>query len=229
MKIGRINVMKHPIRTALPILPILNALALSLVFALAVVAAAPRTGSSDVPELPKADGTGAAPDMLVDLASLNLGGITKPQHMRLSSLRGHVALIDIFWSRCHHCEEHAPHVVEFYNKYRQRGFTVLGIATDSKDSKDDLASLKQFMQKAKISYPVGFLTTEIRAYYTDPKETGVPQMILFGADGKMVAREVGWSPETGEKIRKAIEAQLAKAPAAKAGAGGANPAPHKTK
>lgn len=213
--------MKNRIRT---VLPFLNAAALSLFCALAVIAAAPRTGNSDVPELPKADGTGNAPDMLVDLAPVNLGAVSRAQRMRLSSLRGHVALIDIFWSRCHHCEEHAPHIVEFYNKYRQRGFTVLGIATDNKDSKDDVASLKQFMQKAKIAYPVGFLTTEIRAYYTDPKETGVPQMILFGADGKMVAREVGWSPETGEKVRKAIEAQLAKA-----GAGATKTAPRKTK
>jgi glutathione peroxidase-family protein len=217
--------MSNRIRT---ILPFLNAAALSLICALAVIAAAPRTGNSDVPELPKADGTGNAPDMLVDLAPVNLGAVSRPQRMRLSSLRGHVALIDIFWSRCHHCEEHAPHIVEFYNRYRQRGFTVLGIATDSKDNKDDVANLKQFMQKAKIAYPVGFLTTEIRAYYTDPKETGVPQMILFGADGKMVAREVGWSPETGEKVRKAIEAQLAKAPAAKAGAGNTKTAPRKT-
>jgi glutathione peroxidase-family protein len=219
--------MKHRIRTALPIL---NATALSLFFVLAVIAAAPRTGSSDVPELPKADGTGNAPDMLIDLASLNLGAVAgRPQRLKLSSLRGKVAMIDIFWSRCHHCEEHAPHVVELYNKYRQRGFTVLGIATDSKDNKEDVANLKQFMQKAKIPYPVGFLTTEIRAYYTDPKETGVPQMILFGADGKMVAREVGWSPEIAEKVKKAIEAQLAKSPSAKAGPSSAKTAPRKTK
>jgi len=203
---------------------------LSLCFALVVTAAAPRTGNSDVPELPKADGTGNSPDMLVDLASLNLGAVAnRPQRLKLSSLRGRVTLMDIFWSRCHHCEEHAPHVVEFYNKYRQRGFTVLGIATDQKDNKDDVASLKQFMQKAKITYPVGFLTTEIRAYYADPKDAGVPQMILFGADGKMVAREVGWNDGIGEKMKKAIEAQLAKTPAAKTGATTAKTAPRKTK
>lgn len=207
---------------------ILHASFLSVFLALAVIAAAPRTGVSDVPELPKADGTGAAPDMMLDLVPLNLGAISKrAERLKLSSLRGRVVLMDIFWSRCPHCEEHAPHIVEFYNRYHQRGFTVLGVATDNKENKDDVANLKSFMQKAKITYPVGFLTTEIRAYYADPKDAGVPQMVLFGTDGKMVTREVGWSPATGEKIKKAIEAQLAKAPAAKAGSNGAKAAPRK--
>jgi len=204
-----------------------NATLLSVAFVL-LVAGAPRLGTQDVPELPAADGSGDTPEMVIDLVSMVPGGVPGGgTQMKLSSLRGKVVMLDMFWSQCPHCEEHAPHIVELYNKYRQRGFTVLGIATDNKDSKDDVTNLKQFMQKAKINYPVGFLTTEIRAYYTDPKETGVPQMILFGADGKMVAREVGWSPEIGEKVRKAIEAQLAKAPAAKAA--NAKTAPRKIK
>ncbi len=203
-----------------------NVSLLSILLAVAVVAAAPRLGTADVPELPKADGTGAAPDMMLDMVPINLGPVSKPSRMKLSSLRGRVVLMDIFWSRCHHCEEHAPHIVELYNKYRQRGFTLLGVATDRKDNKEDVANLKSFMQKAKINYPVGFLTTEIRAYYADPKDAGVPQMVLFGTDGKMVLREVGWNPGIGEKVRKAIEAQLSKAPAAKAGT---SAAPRKAK
>lgn len=194
----------------------INAGLLSLFFVLAVIAAAPKTGASDVPELPKGNGMGDVPDMLVDLVPLNLGAVAKKQdYLKLSSLRGRVVLIDIFWSRCPHCEEHAPHIVELYNKYRQRGFTVLGLATDRKDDKEDLASLKQFMQKAKINYTVGFLTTEIRAYYADPKDAGVPQMVLFGKDGKMVLREVGWNQANSERLIKALEAQLGKAGATK--------------
>lgn len=194
----------------------INAGLLSFIFVLAVIAATPKTGASDVPELPKGNGMGDVPDMLVDLVPLNLGAVAKKQdYLKLSSLRGRVVLIDIFWSRCPHCEEHAPHIVDLYNKYRQRGFTVLGLATDRKDDREDLASLKQFMQKAKINYTVGFLTTEIRAYYADPKDAGVPQMVLFGKDGKMVLREVGWNQANSERLIKALEAQLGKAPVVK--------------
>jgi len=188
----------------------------SLFLALVVIASAPPTGSSDVPELPRGNGMGDIPDMLVELLPMNIGATAKRQEvLKLSSLRGRVVLLDIFWSKCPHCEEHAPHIVELYNQYRQRGFTVLGLATDRKDDKEDVASVKQFVQKARINYTVGFLTTEIRAYYADPKDAGVPQMILFGADGKMALREVGWNPANSERLKKAIEAQLAKAPSSR--------------
>ncbi len=192
-----------------------NTFVLSVSFALIVIAAAPRAGFAELQDLPKADGSGDAPDMLVDLFSSTLAAKT-PKTMRLSSLRGKVALVDIFWSRCPHCEEHAPHIVELNNQYRQRGLTVLGLTIDRKDSPDDLNSLKGFLERTKINYQIGFLTGEIRMNYADPKDAGVPQMILFGADGKMILREVGWSPVQHEKIKKAIEAQLAK-PAARAG------------
>jgi hypothetical protein len=69
------------------------------------------------------------------------------------------------------------------------------------------------MAKAKINYPVGFLTNEIVAYYADSKNHGVPQMVIFGPDGKMAMREIGWNENIGKKVKETIEAQLAKAPA----------------
>lgn len=182
---------------------------LLLSFCLSLIASVAVTANAQ--DLPKADGSGDTPDMLVELYSPT--GAAKS--VKLSSLRGKVVLMDIFWSRCPHCEEHAPQIVQLYNQYRQRGFTVIGLATDRKDSKDDVANLKGFLERTKINYPIGFLTGEIRFNYADPKDTGVPQIIIFGADGKMALREVGWTPAQADKVKKAIEAQLAKAPARK--------------
>ena len=180
-----------------------------LTFGLALIAIV--TIPAQAQDLPKADGSGDTPDMLVELYSPT--GAAK--NVKLSSLRGKVVLMDIFWSRCPHCEEHAPQIVQLYNQYRQRGFTVIGLATDRKDNKDDVNSLKGFLERTKINYPIGFLTGEIRFNYADPKDAGVPQIIVFGSDGKMVLREVGWTPAQADKVKKTIEAQLAKAPARK--------------
>lgn len=191
-----------------PIRKITHTVLLAVCFALMVFVAAPSAKAQD---LPKADGSGDTPDMLVELYSRT--GAAK--NVKLSSLRGKVVLMDIFWSRCPHCEEHAPQIAQLYNQYRQRGFTVIGLATDRKESQDDLNSLKGFLERTKINYPVGFLTGEIRFSYADPKDAGVPQIVIFGADGKMVLREVGWTPAQADKVKKAIEAQLAKTPARK--------------
>lgn len=191
---------------------LMRALAVSCVILLAV-AAAPRLGAEDVPELPMPDGSGDTPEMFIDLFS----AAGKKEQIKLSSLRGRVVLFDLFSSRCPHCEDHAPHIVQLYNEYRQRGFTVLGLATDRPEKKDDVESVKGFVNKAKINYPIGFLTTMVIAYYMDSHNHGVPQMVLFGPDGKMVKREIGWSPKVEKEMREAIEAQLAKLPTVKPG------------
>jgi thiol-disulfide isomerase/thioredoxin len=194
-----------------------NAFLLTVAFVF-LAAGAPRLGAQDVPELPMADGSGDTPEMTIDLVSLVPGGVPGAStKMKLSSLRGKVVMLDMFWSQCPHCEEHAPHIVELYNQYRQRGFTVVGLATDPPNDKDSLGRVKAFMAKAKINYPVGYVTNEIIAYYADSHNHGVPQMVLFGPDGKMALREIGWNEAVGQKVKQAIEAQLAKMATVKPG------------
>lgn len=187
---------------------------LSVVFTMLVMAAAPSLGLEDVPELPKPDGSGDTPEMIVDLIQATPGTpAARADKVKMSSLHGKVALLDMFWSKCPHCEEHAPHIVAIYNQYREKGFTVLGLATDRKEDPTSVKNVKEFVAKAKINYQVGFISNEVVAYYADSRNHGVPQMVLFGADGKMVLREIGWNENIEKKLKTAIEEQLAKAPA----------------
>jgi thiol-disulfide isomerase/thioredoxin len=172
-----------------------------------LVTAAPRLGTEDVPELPMPDGSGDTPEMIVKLVPVT-GPVANTKTTKLSSYRGKVTLLDMFWSKCSHCEEHAPHIVEFHTQFAKRGLNIFGLATDKED---DLASVRQFMTKAKITYPVGFINNMVVAYYADSHDHGVPQMILFGADGKMVKRVIGWNEKIGAEMKQAIEEQLAKA------------------
>ena len=190
---------------------VFQAVMLTFTLAMLAVASAPRLGMLDIPELPMPDGSGDTPEMLVDMVPTTAAA--RPAKLKLSSLRGKVVLMDMFWSKCPHCQEHAPHIVALYNQYRDRGFTVLGLAKDSKDEADEVKSVKDYMATAKINYPTGFITTELVAYYADNRNHGVPQMVLFGADGKMVLREISWSDAIEKKLKAAIEEQLAKAPA----------------
>lgn len=182
---------------------LVRAIALSCIFAMLTFAAMPSMGLSDVPELPKGDGTGDTPDMFIKMVPGLAGPVVKTnEQVRLSSLRGKICILDMFWSQCPHCEEHAPHMVDYYNQYRQRGLNILGLATDTQDKVEDV---KNFMRKAKITYPVGFITTEVIAYYADSKNRGVPQMVIFGQDGKMVKRLIGWNSQVEQELKQTIE------------------------
>ncbi len=210
--------MSSSLKPSFKIGQLIRACAAICVLVLLSVAATPRSGVDDIPQLPMPDGSGDTPEMLVDLLPNSADpAANQPKQLKLSSLRGKVALIDVFYSKCPHCEEHAPHIVELYNQYRARGFTVLGLATDRKEKSDDFESVKAFASLAKINYPVGFLTTEVIAYYMDSHDHGVPQMVLFGPDGKMAKRLIGWNEKVSKEMRAAIEAQLAKMPTIKPG------------
>lgn len=187
-----------------PLLPVL------LVLVLTSFAA-----GQSVPELPEGKGAGDTPDIAVRLIQSSPGVVLKPdESVQLSSLRGKVVLLDVFSSKCPHCFDHAPHVAELYNQYRQKGFTILGLATDMPERVQDVNS---FIAATKVTYPVGFLTAEIIVYFLDPRNHSVPQMILFGPDGKMVKRLIGWNEANGRELKAAIEAQLARIPASSSG------------
>ena len=101
-------------------------------------------------------------------------------------------------------------IVEIYNQYKARGFTILGLATDKSDNLG-VNNVRKFLADTKINYPTAFVTTEVVAYYADPRNHSVPQIVLFGADGKMVKRWIGWTDEIGKEVRSTIEGQLGKA------------------
>ncbi len=188
--------------------------ALFTTFALSALltASALALGADDVPELPAADGSSYTPEIVIPMID--------KKELKLSSLRGKVVMLDFFLTTCPHCQDHAPHVVELYNKYHNRGFVVLGLASDfqlSGDLKSASVAVQDFIRKYKLNYPVGHTSLESVAYFTDSHNRGVPQMVLFGPDGRMVLRHIGWDEKVGKEITNTIEAQLSKlAPAAPA-------------
>lgn len=203
-----------------------KALFFMLTMSLLLTGAALAIGSDDIPELPASDGSSYTPEIDVKMLDGN--------EMKLSSLRGKVVMLDFFWTKCPHCQEHAPHVAELYSKYKDRGLVILGLATDyqtSGDLKGSTAEVKAFVKQYKLPYLVGFSSIELVAYFTDSHNRGVPQMVLFGTDGKMTLRRIGWDEKVSKEIQGAIEAQLGKtasvAPIVKPGSKAVQKARHK--
>lgn len=171
----------------------------SLLLLTALLMLSPALRAQDVPELPSPDGSSYTPEIIVPMLD--------KKEMKLSALHGKVVMLDFFWTKCPHCQHHAPHIARLYNKYRNRGLVILGLATDEQTKGGDV---KTFMKDHGISYPVGFITTELIAYYTDSSNRGVPQMVLFGPDGKMTLRRISWSDEIGKELEEEISKQLDK-------------------
>ena len=103
----------------------------------------------------------------------------------LETMRGKVVLID-FWSiRCGPCIQEMPHVKALYDKYKEKGFEVLGIAAHGDSSKEQVLKI---LKKQKVNWPQRLDKGSLAnvSYHSLYKITSLPTVWLLDKEGKVV-------------------------------------------
>jgi peroxiredoxin len=104
----------------------------------------------------------------------------------LSSLKGQYVLIDFWASWCGPCRRQNPDVVKLYNKYKDKGFTILSVSLDSDRQKWLDAIAKDGLTWHHVSDLQKWEAAAARTYQVNE----IPQTFLLDKEGKIVDRNL---------------------------------------
>jgi thiol-disulfide isomerase/thioredoxin len=115
--------------------------------------------------------------------------------LSLADFKGKYVMLDFWASWCVPCRKSNPHMIELYNKYKNKGFDVIGIADD--DGKVAVWNAAVAQDKVGIWHNVlrGLKMDMILKHIPNPDDlsqqygvASIPTKILIGPDGKILGR-----------------------------------------
>ena len=101
--------------------------------------------------------------------------------------RGRVTLVNFWATWCAPCKKELPDLIELHKAYGDRGFAVVGVATDRTPNAADLVG--EFVRKYAIPYQVLISTQEMEDSFGNVRM--MPTSFLVNRDGKIVQTLVG--------------------------------------
>jgi cytochrome c biogenesis protein CcmG, thiol:disulfide interchange protein DsbE len=122
--------------------------------------------------------------ILASLLGLTLPASSHADGLDLDQYRGKIVVVDFWASWCAPCRRSFPWLNEIQARYRDR-VVVIGVNVDR-----DQADAAQFLRDVPATFPVIYDPEgKLAARYEVP---GMPSSFIFDAQGKLVARHIGF-------------------------------------
>lgn len=150
---------------------------------------------------------------LAALAGLDLGMQPSPtlelptldgRTFSLDAHRGQVVLVNFWATWCRPCGIEMPGFQKVYEEHRERGFTILGVATDVGGTE----SVADYVEARGVSYPIALATPEVRRRFGGVRE--IPTSFLIDRSGRIrhTVRGIWLGPALAVAVRRLLEEEV---------------------
>ena len=133
---------------------------------------------------------------------VNLSG----KYLELNKEIGNGPILLSFWATwCKPCLEEMVEYNKIYNEYKDKGFTLLAISTDTEKS---VAKVKPYIKSKNYKFPVLLDTNSevARKFYAQQ----MPYTVMIDKSGNIVYTHLGYMKGDEKKIEKLVEELLEK-------------------
>ena len=111
---------------------------------------------------------------------------TEGRTVKLSSFRGKYVLVDFWASWCGPCRRENPNVVQAYNQFKNKNFTILGVSLDKQKEAWEKAIVDDNLNWTHIS-DLKYWQSEVVPVY---QVGSIPFNVLVDPEGKVVAENL---------------------------------------
>jgi peroxiredoxin len=105
--------------------------------------------------------------------------------VNLSDYKGKVVLLNFWATWCGPCKIEIPWFVDFEQKYKDRGFAVLGVAMDD----EGLEIVKPYLEKSKVNYRIVLGNDSVATMYGGIES--LPTTFVLDRDGRIASTHIG--------------------------------------
>ena len=113
---------------------------------------------------------------------------TEGKTVKLSSFRGKYVLVDFWASWCGPCRRENPNVVQAFNQFKNKNFTILGVSLDRPGQKENwIRAIKEDNLTWTHISDLKFWQSEVVPVY---QVGSIPFNVLVDPDGKVVAENL---------------------------------------
>ncbi|MDX2043200.1 MAG: TlpA disulfide reductase family protein [Acidobacteriota bacterium] len=119
---------------------------------------------------------------------------------------GKPIVLDIWATWCGPCRQEIPHLIELADQYRKDGLIVIGLTTEDYETQRN--RVKSFVKEYGMTYNVGFASEQLYlAFNSGSAAMRIPQTFVFGTDGKLVKRLIGYNTRIGREMLNSAVAE----------------------